>query len=112
MPRRPTLAKRIATASVWPVGIALTSWHYLWRTTPLHRRELPGLEREDSPPPLPSGVPCDELQPAEQGVGPLFRRRYCTRIRDAKSSAEELIGLIGANPNRVAPTEFARFTKV
>jgi uncharacterized protein (UPF0548 family) len=112
VPRRPTLAKRIATASVWPVGIALTSWHYLWRTTPLHRRELPGLEREDSPPPLPSGVPCDELQPAEQGVGPLFRRRYCTRIRDAKSSAEELIGLIGANPNRVAPTEFARFTKV
>lgn len=112
MPRRPTFARRIATATVWPVGIALTSWHYLWRTTPLHRRELPGLAREDSPPPLPSGVPCDELQPAEQGVGPLFHRRYRTRIRGAESSAEELITLIGANPNRVAPTEFARFTKV
>ncbi len=112
MPRRPTLAKRIATAAVWPVGIALTSWHYLWRTTPLHRRELPGLEREDSPPPLPSGVASDELQPPEEGVGTLFHRRYRARIRDAESSAEELISLIGANPNRVAPTEFARFTKV
>ncbi len=112
MPRRPTLARRIATATVWPFGISLTSWHYLWRTTPLHRRELPGLEREDSPPRLPSGVSSDELQPVEQGVGPLFHRRYRARIRDAEYSAEELMGLIGGNPNRVAPKEFARFSKV
>ena len=112
MPRRPTLARRIATATVWPFGISLTSWQYLWRTTPLHRRELPGLEREDSPPRLPSGVSSDELQPVEQGVGPLFHRRYCARIRDAEYSAEELMGLIGGNPNRVAPKEFARFSKV
>ena len=23
----------------WPVGIALTSWDDMWRTTPMHRRE-------------------------------------------------------------------------
>ncbi|MDQ3887485.1 MAG: DUF1990 domain-containing protein [Actinomycetota bacterium] len=94
------------------MGISLTSWHYMWRTTPFHRRELPGLEQEDSPPQFPSNVPADELQPAEQGVGPLFHRRYCARIRGAECSAEELIDLIRANPNRVVPHEFARFIKV
>ncbi len=84
----------------------------MWRTTPFHRRELPGLEQEDSPPQFPSNVPADELQPAEQGVGPLFHRRYCARIRGAECSAEELIDLIRANPNRVVPHEFARFIKV
>ena len=39
MPRRPSPARRLATATRWPVGIALTSWNYMWRTTPLHRSE-------------------------------------------------------------------------
>jgi hypothetical protein len=26
----------------WPIGIAVVSWRYLWRTTPPHRSEGPG----------------------------------------------------------------------
>jgi hypothetical protein len=84
----------------------------MWRTTPMHRREEPGTTREDAPPPLPDDVAHEELQRADDGVGPLFHRRYRTRIRDACVSAEQLLAAIRANPNEVAPTEFARFFKV
>ena len=99
-------------AAVWPAGIALTSWHYLWRTTPLHRRERPGSVQRDSPPPLPAGVSASGLQTVDHGVGPLFHRRYRVRIRGSRLSPEELVSCIGADPNRVAPTELVRFTKV
>jgi uncharacterized protein (UPF0548 family) len=94
------------------VGIALTSWQYMWRTTPMHRVEVEGSATEDAPPPLPSGIPDDELQLPEHGAGPLFHRRYTVRIRDSQSSPEELMALVSGAPDRVAPTEFASFQKV
>ena len=112
MPRRPTRFRRLATAAVWPVGVALTSWHYMWRITPLHRRELTGSMDEDAPPPMPPGVSLDEAQLDDAGVGPLFRRRYRARIVDPKLTVDELFERIVGDPNRVAPTEFARFSKV
>jgi Domain of unknown function (DUF1990) len=112
MPKRPPLSRRATTAAAWPAGLALTSWNYMWRTTPMHRREEPGTAEKDGPPPLPDHVRREELQVPADGVGPLFHRRYRTRIRDARLSAEQLLATIRANPNRVAPTEFARFFKV
>jgi Domain of unknown function (DUF1990) len=112
MPKRPPLSRRAATAAAWPVGLALTSWNYMWRTTPMHRREEPGTVGEDSPPPVPDEVGREELQWPDDGVGPLFHRTYRTRIRDAHLSAEELLAAIRSNPNDVAPTELARFFKV
>ena len=94
------------------MGIALTSWQYMWRTTPMHRVEVEGSATEDAPPPLPSGIPDDELQLPEHGAGPLFHRRYTVRIRDSQSSPEELMALVSGAPDRVAPTEFASFQKV
>jgi hypothetical protein len=78
----------------------------------MHRREESGTTDEDAPPPLPEHVAREELQSPEDGVGPLFHRTYRTRIRDATLSAEQLLAAIRANPNRVTPTEFARFFKV
>ena len=112
MPRRPPRSRRLATAARWPVGVGLTSWRYMWRTTPMHRREAPGRPLDDAPPPLPAGIDLDEMQRPEDGVGPLFHRRYGVRIRNARISPEELVARLGADPNRAAPTEFARFTKV
>ena len=112
MPRRPSSSRRLATAAVWPAGILLTSWNYLWRTTALHRREVAGSAAEDSPPELPPGVARDEIQLPGDGAGPLFHRRYCARIAGARCSATELVGRIAADLDLVAPTEFARFTKV
>jgi Domain of unknown function (DUF1990) len=103
-----SIGRRLATAGLWPFGIALTSWHYMWRTTPMHRSEEPG-SRADLPPPLPSGVRRDELQLPADGAGPLFHRRYEARIREPRLEAEALIELVGRDPNQASPTEFARF---
>jgi Domain of unknown function (DUF1990) len=111
VPPTTPLDRRIATLALWPFGIALTSWHYMWRTTPMHRSEEQGSDA-DRPPPLPEGLRDDELQPAEQGVGPLFHRRYSGRIREARLGPEELIDLVSRDPNRASPTEFARFHRV
>jgi hypothetical protein len=101
-------AMALATA---PVGVALTSWSYIWRITPIHRRELEGSLEEDCPPPLPPGVSHDEVQRPEDGAGPLFRRTYTGVIRNASRRAAELIEHVSADPNRVVPLSLARFNK-
>jgi Domain of unknown function (DUF1990) len=113
MPKRPSATRRWLVAATWPVGITLTAWDYMWRSTPMHRRER--LERLESWPPLPAIEEqslSDELQVAEMGYGPLFHRRYGTRIREAACGPDELMGIVQANLNQVAPTTFARFEKV
>lgn len=112
MPKRPSISHRAATAAAWPLGVALTSWNYMWRTTPMHRREEPGNARDDAPPPLADGVAREELQAPDDGVGPLFHRIYRARIREAVLSAEQLLAKISADPNVVSPTELARYLKV
>ena len=63
-------------------------------------------------PPLlnyPAGVSSQEVQGHEDGYGPLFHRRYTTRIRESSLGAAELMGKLQADLNRAAPTKFARF---
>jgi Domain of unknown function (DUF1990) len=111
MSRRPALTTRILTAAFWPVGIGLTSWNYMWRTTPFHRRDLPG-SVADWAPALPADVALDEVQRPEDGVGPLFHRRFRARIRRARGSPEELMALVMSDLNRLTPTGLAHFSKV
>jgi hypothetical protein len=106
------LSRRLTTATVWPVGILITSWTYLWRTVPLHRRELEGRWEDDAPPPLPPGTPLDEVQFPQDGSGPLFHRRYRVRIREADMDAPETMRRVRADLNAVAPSSLARFQKV
>ncbi len=77
----------------------------------MHRREETGT-LDDLPPSLPEASVDDDVQRMEDGVGPLFHRLYCARIRDARLSAEELIAHLTADPNRASPTELARFLTV
>jgi hypothetical protein len=112
MPRNQRLPQRVATASRWPVGVALTSWRYLWRTTPLYRDEVEGSLETDSPPPLPAELQRSEIQTPEHGAGPLFHRRYRVRIRDSELSADQLVRAVAADPDSVAPSEFATFRKL
>jgi hypothetical protein len=112
VPKRPPLVRRLATAARWPVGIGLTSWSYMWRTTPMHRREEVGTLDDDRPPALADGVSRDEVQPASAGAGPLFHRRYSALVREPRLSPEELIDRVAGDLNKVAPTEFAVFQKV
>jgi hypothetical protein len=94
------------------LGVALTSWRYLWRTTPLHRDEVRGSLELDSPPPLPSNLRRSEIQTPEHGAGPLFHRRYRVRIRESDLSPDELVQRVAGEPDSVAPSEFATFRKL
>lgn len=102
------------TTASWPLGIALTSWDYMWRTTPMRRRETGG--SLPLPPPellsYPDGVSRKSLQGHDDGCGPLFHRHYTVWIRNSSLSAEELMERVQGDPNRVAPTKFARFQLV
>jgi hypothetical protein len=111
MPQRPPATRRWLTAATWPIGIGLTSWDYMWRITPMRRHEVPGSLPSILPELLtyPPGVGRDEVQGYEDGVGPLFHRRYTTRIRDSALSADELMEAVQSDPNRTSPTKFARF---
>ena len=99
---------RLGIVLRWPVGIALVSWRYMWRTTPLHRSEEAG-GRADLPSPV-RGVPADRLQPLAAGVGPMLRRSYTVRIVDSTMDPAALMDLVAANLNRAAP-EMAVFRK-
>jgi len=110
--RRQTLTRRLTTALRWPIGVSLTSWRYLWRTTPLYRDEVLGSWTQDAPPPVPEDVDREEIQWPRDGSGPHFRRLYSVRIEASGMSPEELVGQLMEDPDRGAPSEFATFQKL
>ena len=110
--RRQTLTRRLTTALRWPVGVSLTSWRYLWRTTPLYRDEVAGSWAEDAPPELPDDVNREDVQWPRDGSGPHFRRRYSVQIDGSTLSAEDLVQRVMADPDQAAPSEFATFQKL
>lgn len=114
MTRRTKPNNRWLTAASWPFGIALTSWDYMWRTTPMRRREVAASLEPPLPELLtyPPELSAEAVQAHQDGSGPLFHRRYMTRIRESRLSAEELMQQLQADPNRVSPTKFARFQLV
>ncbi len=113
MPRRPSVGHRWLTALGWPVGVTLTSWDYLWRTTVMHRRELHVPDGASHlPPPYPHGIDQSEVQPIGSGYGPLFHRRYQTAIGDSRDRPEALMSRVKSGLNTASPTRFARFQRV
>jgi hypothetical protein len=88
----------------WLLGTALVSWRYLWETTPLHRAESRG-DETDRPPRLPSGVVDDRVQPARDGYGPMFHRRFRVRITRASLDAERLLARVLRDFKHFVPSE-------
>lgn len=105
------MPNRVLTTLSWPAGILLTSWSYVWRTTPLHRRELEGDPARDGVPPLPPGTAPEGIQAPDDGSGALLRRRYRARIGGAELDARGLFAQVRADPNVVVPGSLARFRK-
>jgi len=103
--------RRAGTVLRWPVGLGLASWRYMWRTSPVHRSDERG-SNDDLPPPLPQAMTDDRIQTPQQGVGPLFRRRYGVRIEGSSLPAEQLMARIMQDLNKAAPVEVAVFRKV
>lgn len=100
---------RLRTVLGWPVGIALVSWRYMWRTTPLHRSEEAG-GAEDMPEPVHDGE-GDGRQGLAAGVGPMLHRSYAVRIADSTLDPPALIELVAGKLNQASP-EMAVFRKI
>jgi hypothetical protein len=99
---------RLGIVLRWPLGIALVSWRYMWRTTPLHRSEEAG-GPADLPVPA-AGAGQDRLQPLDAGSGPMLHRSYSVRITGSDLKPAELIDLVADNLNRASP-EMAVFRR-
>lgn len=112
MARYQPLPRRWATATRWPLGVALASWRYMWSTTPVHRWEMTGSWATDAPPELPPDLDPTNLQRMEDGVGPMLHRIYRTRIVATTMSPEEVMSRLFEDLDRVAPSEFATFQKL
>ncbi|MGI8761595.1 MAG: DUF1990 family protein [Jatrophihabitantaceae bacterium] len=103
---------RAATVVRWPLAIAVVSWRYLWRTTPLHRSEDEGDSTD-----LPADWDRDDdtdlgvrRQGMADGVGPMVHRRYTVWIIGSTMSPTTLVDAVAANLNRASP-EIAAFVK-
>jgi Domain of unknown function (DUF1990) len=107
-----TMGKRWGTAARWPLGVGLTAWRYMWRTTAVHRWELTGSIEQDRAPALPAGFESRGVQGVEDGEGALVHRIYRTSIVGSPMSAERLMAEVVIDLDRVAPSEFATFQKL
>lgn len=96
--------RAVAVVARWLLGTALVTWRYLWETTPLHRSECRGDER-DTPPPVPPEAVDDRAQLSADGYGPLFHRRFLVRIADATLSADRLADRVVRDFKHFVPTE-------
>ena len=103
-------ADRLGIVLRWPIGIALVSWRYMWRTTPLHRSEEVGSSADLPGPPDEDDGTAEGRQPLAAGVGPLLHRSYSVRIAGSAMSPVPLIDLVAANLNHSSP-EMAVFRK-
>jgi uncharacterized protein (UPF0548 family) len=101
---------RLQTVLGWPIGIAVVSWRYLWRTTPCTAQEGPGT-RADLPDPVhgPGGQAARQ-QTLEMGVGPMLHRSYAVRITGSSMTPAALVNLVAERLNQASP-EMAVFRK-
>lgn len=104
-------ARRIGMVVRWLAGMALTSWRYLWRTTPLHRSDARGMPDPAAPEPTLPPVLGEGLQRSQDGVGDCYHRLYSTRVQGPRRSADQVIDLLAHDPGRLAPLEVAVFWK-
>lgn len=88
----------------WLLGTVLVTWRYLWETTPLHRVEYAGGEA-DQLPHVPPEVLDDRVQPASDGYGPLFHRRFWVHIAESNLDAAGLIDRVVRDFQHFVPSE-------
>lgn len=93
----------------WGLGMSIAGARYVVARVPLYRRNR--VAGDDAGPDLQTELPGDPetVQHPSDGTGPLFHRSYWIAVTDEERSAEELIDFILEYPNRVTPTEMARF---
>jgi hypothetical protein len=106
-----SLRQRLGIVLRWPIGLALVTWRYLWRVTPVYRHDEEGGAPADLPPPLPDGTDHRDVQGLADGYGPLLHRCYAVRVTDPRLGPEQVIRQLAADPNSAAPEDAAVFVK-
>ncbi len=101
---------RLRTLLGWPVGIAVVSWRYMWRTTPMHRSEETGSQADLQEPVAEDDMLGAGRQVLDQGVGPMLHRSYAVRIVHSSMSPAALIDTVAGKLNQASP-EMAVFRK-
>jgi hypothetical protein len=105
-----SLSTRVGIVLRWPIGLLLITWRYLWRITPVYRRDDEG-GPDDLPPLLGDGVDRENVQGLDDGCGPLLHRLYAVRVTGSQVTPEQAITQLAAEPNSAAPEDAAVFVK-
>ncbi len=100
------LARRWMRRLGWLLGGPLAIFRFLRREILVER-----IDATDPAAPLPAADPRDSSSQTESGFGPLTHRLYTATTRSPKIAPEQLLAIIAANPNVVAPTEVLRFER-
>jgi hypothetical protein len=104
-PSRP-LVRRLLRWSGWLVGAPLAIFRFLRRRIPIEELDPAG---ESAP--LTAEDPDPDHRQDEHGVGPVVHQLYAVAIRAPKLAPEQLLAIIAADPNVIAPSEVLRFEK-
>ena len=109
--RRPgSLSTRLGIVLRWPIGLVLISWRYLWRITPVYRREEDG-GPDDLPPPIPDGVETGDSRVSRTGTARCCTAGTPSASRVPAARREQVVALLAADPNSAAPQDAAVFVK-
>jgi hypothetical protein len=109
--RRPgSLRERTGIVLRWPIGLLLISWRYLWRITPVYRRDEEG-GPDDLPPTLTDSVDAEGVQGLDDGYGPMLHRCYTVRAVGPRVGPERAVAQLAARPNSATPKDAAVFVK-
>ena len=90
----------------WLLGAPLAVFRFL-------RREILVEQIDAAHPvaPLPAADPRASPSQTEPGLGPVAHHLYAATTRNPKLAPEQVLAIIAANPNVVAPTEVLRFER-
>lgn len=107
--QQPTPVRLVRLVKRWVVGSTVAGIRYPFERVPLYRRDRTPIDPR--PPDLARALPGDPatVQRADDGVGPLFHRRYWIDVTDEELGPEALMATIARDVNRAAPEELGRF---
>lgn len=104
------LATRARRTLRWALRTSVALVRYPFQRVPAYRRDRFGDHGEQRPD-LDRDLPGDPaaVQRAEDGVGPLYHRRYWVEMTDTGLGPEELISDVAGHLNEITPTDLSRF---
>jgi len=107
-PGRARLGSLVFRLLSWTSGAPLASFRFLTRQRPI---EEVVLSEGATPSPLPAAEPDSDHSEDEDGRGSVVHKLFRAEIENPRLSAEQLIDVIAADPNVIAPYEVLRFEK-